>query len=202
MPINPKFTIATFWCAVSYIVLILLLLVRGILEIKLNYLTWNVVDVANQVLLIILLVFIADVVKHAQVNKYTLISFSLYPGMLLLTLVISWGFKLHILNPVILALGILSNLIIINLFIQGLRLKRSAVKVYCRLIAISLFVILFSRIVSPIIIAITARKYNLLTVRRIHANAAILSLALYIFIPILVILMIGKLKKVGMEELG
>lgn len=199
MPINPKFLIATFWNAIAYIILILFLLARNIWDIKLNGLAWEVLSLMNQLLLILLFIFVIEVLRQAKEKRYTIISYSLYPVILVVSATIFTFFKPSFLSPVVTSLGVLALLVNINLFIQSFRLKKSPVCIYCRMVAITVCVILFIKQLFPILF-VSFFDFDQIRYKTAMDWAALVDLALYIFIPINVILMIRKIGQFEKQE--
>jgi hypothetical protein len=195
MPINPKFITTSCWNAIAYIILILFLLARNIWDIKLNGLAWQVLGLINQLLLILLFIFVVEVLRRANEKPFIVISYSLYPVITALSAVIFSFFKVSVISPVMVTLGALAMIININLFIQSFRLKKSPVRIGCRMVAITVFVILLIKQSIPVLFAFVF-PFDQSIYMSIIGWASLVDLALYIFVPINVILMIRKLNGV------
>lgn len=195
VPINRKFILATSWGAIAYIILNVFLLCKGITGFKLTSLTWKTIGLLNSLLLVFLFIFVVEVLRRTKDKRYVIAGYCLYPALTLFTMCVLTIFPVPILSPVMVTLGALGVLVDINLFIQGLRLKKSPIRIYLRMIAIIIFVILLFQQLFPLLIA--ARfHYDKLLYMKLHSFAALFSFTLYILIPINVFLIIRKLKSV------
>ncbi len=192
MPINPKFITTSFWNAIAYIILILFLLARNIWGLVLNGLAWQVLGLLDQLLLVLLFIFVIEVLRRANEKPYIIISYCLYPVIMVVSGTIFTFFKPSFLSPVVTSLGVLALLVNFNLFIQVFRLKRSPERIYCQMVAITVCVILFIKQLFPILF-VSFFHFDQIIFKTAMDRAALVELALYIFVPINVILMIRKL---------
>jgi hypothetical protein len=160
-----------------------------------NRLLINVINIISQMLLASLFYFLIIVLKRMKERRFIIVSFILYPVVLLLTIADSLILHQTVSNPLTITTGVLNILVVINLFIQALRIRKSRISIYYRLIAIDVFIIVASRILIPVLMGIFI-PFNRLEYFKIIQIAGLFNHALCIIIPVAIILMIQKLKEV------
>lgn len=146
-------------------------------------------------LLASLFYFLIIVLKRMKERRFIIVSFILYPVVLLLTIADSLILHQTVSNPLTITTGVLNVLVVINLFIQAFRIKKTHISIYYRLIAIDVFIIVASRILIPVLMGIFI-TFNRLEYFKIIQIAGVFNQALYFVIPVAIMLMIQKLKKI------
>lgn len=192
---GPKILVVTFWRSILYIICIILLLFINSDNKSPTPLLFNVLNVFTQLTLISLFFSLITILKKIKEKKVILISFILYPALILLAMLNSLVFKSPPLAASAIITGGLTILVTINLLIQAFRMRKSYITVYYRVLAITLLTILFSKIISPIILTVVYKSDNESFVNTLKISS-LLNLAFFLFVPVTIILMVYKIKKI------
>lgn len=194
---GPKILVVTFWRSVLYFACIILMIYINTDTEHPAALLFKILNIFTQLTLVSLFLSLVTILKNIKEKRAIVISFILYPACILLGMLNSLVFKYNHLSAFAIITASLTILITINLLIQTFRMRKSYITIYYRVIAITLFIIPFNKIIIPVIFALIYKSdnYGFTNVLRINS---LLNLALFLFVPAAIILMVYKLKQVAL----
>lgn len=188
--------ISAFWRAFLYLLTILLLLYMNIIADKQNLLLFNSIGVISQLLLVSIFAFLIIVLKKVGERRSIVISLIFFPIVILLAIANSLiSRRSFIINAPTVILGILTMIVVINLFVQAFRIKKSQISIYYRIIATVLLIVLISKQVAPPLAAVYIFPNNVTKLEALLKMTALFNVFVHTVIPAAIFLMVRKLSK-------